>query len=225
MRSPQRTGDLARDGPSPESFTEKIYVGLLLGHVELHHLLVVIGQDLQQVVPVGVGLLFHVVGDGPVFPLFAHAFGRPVMRGHRDEVDDAVEVLLLSDRELSHDRQSVQTVVDHLHRAEEIRPDPVHLVDEADARDVVTVGLAPHGLGLGLHARHRVEHGDGAVQHAQAALHLDGEVDVAGGVDDVDPVVPFQWAVVAADVIVMPRSCSWIIQSITAAPSCTSPIL
>ena len=34
-----------------------------------------------------------------------------------------------------------------------------------------------------------------------------------------------QWAVVAAEVIVMPRSCSWIIQSIVAAPSWTSPIL
>ena len=30
---------------------------------------------------------------------------------------------------------------------------------------------------------------------------------------------------VAADVIVMPRSCSWTIQSIVAAPSWTSPIL
>ena len=34
-----------------------------------------------------------------------------------------------------------------------------------------------------------------------------------------------QKAVVAADVIVMPRSCSCSIQSITAAPSWTSPIL
>ena len=32
-------------------------------------------------------------------------------------------------------------------------------------------------------------------------------------------------AVVAADVIVMPRSCSWTMWSMTAAPSCTSPIL
>ncbi len=34
-----------------------------------------------------------------------------------------------------------------------------------------------------------------------------------------------QNAVVAADVIVMPRSCSWTIQSIVAEPSWTSPIL
>jgi len=34
-----------------------------------------------------------------------------------------------------------------------------------------------------------------------------------------------QKQVVAADVIVMPRSCSWTIQSIVAVPSWTSPIL
>ena len=34
-----------------------------------------------------------------------------------------------------------------------------------------------------------------------------------------------QTTVVAAEVMVMPRSCSCAIQSITAAPSCTSPIL
>ena len=35
----------------------------------------------------------------------------------------------------------------------------------------------------------------------------------------------FQKHVVAAEVMVMPRSCSWTIQSIVAVPSCTSPIL
>ena len=39
------------------------------------------------------------------------------------------------------------------------------------------------------------------------------------------PAIPFQKQVVAADVIVMPRSCSCSIQSMVAAPSCTSPIL
>ncbi len=39
------------------------------------------------------------------------------------------------------------------------------------------------------------------------------------------PSIPFQKQVVAADVMVMPRSRSCSIQSITVAPSCTSPIL
>ena len=57
------------------------------------------------------------------------------------------------------------------------------------------------------------------------ALHLDGEVDVAGRVDDVDPACRCHLQVVAAEVMVMPRSCSWTIQSMVAAPSWTSPIL
>ena len=54
---------------------------------------------------------------------------------------------------------------------------------------VVLVGLPPDLLGLRLHAFLAVEHGNGAIEDAQRAFHLDGEVDVAGGVDDVDLVV------------------------------------
>jgi len=50
----------------------------------------------------------------------------------------------------------------------------------------VAVGLPPHRLGLGLHAGHGVERDHAAVEHAQAALDLGGEVDVAGRVDQVD---------------------------------------
>src|SRR5205807_281313 len=46
-----------------------------------------------------------------------------------------------------------------------------------------------HGLGLGFDTGDRVEHGDGAVEDPQRPLDLHGEVDVAGRVDDVDPVV------------------------------------
>jgi hypothetical protein len=81
---------------------------------------------------------------------------------------------------------------------------------------------APHRLGLRLDTGDRVEHRDRAVEHAQRPLDLDREVDVAGRVDDVDAVVVPLTS--AAEVIVM-RSCSWTMWSITAAPSCTSPIL
>src|SRR5207245_5114491 len=61
--------------------------------------------------------------------------------------------------------------------------------DEADARDVVAVGLPPDRLALRLDPRDAVEDRDRAVEHAQAPLDLYGEVDVAGRVDDVDRVV------------------------------------
>ena len=64
-----------------------------------------------------------------------------------------------------------------------------------------------------------------AVEDAQAALDFDREVDVPGRVDNIDAVffellsMPARNVVVAADVIVIPRSCSCSIQSMMAAPS------
>ncbi len=80
--------------------------------------------------------------------------------------------------------------VDHrLHALVEVGAGAIHLVDVGDARHVILVGLAPDGLGLRLHACDRVEQRDRSVEHAQGALHLDGEIDVARGVDDVDAMV------------------------------------
>jgi hypothetical protein len=68
-------------------------------------------------------------------------------------------------------------------------PGAVELVDEADTRDAVLVGLTPNGLGLRLDAGDAVEHANRAVEHAKAALDFHREVDVAGRVDDVDAVL------------------------------------
>jgi hypothetical protein len=82
-----------------------------------------------------------------------------------------------------------QAVADHVDVAPEVGAGPVELVDEADARHAVAVGLAPDRLGLGLDAGDAVEHDHRAIEHPQAALHLDGEVHVPGRIDDVDAMV------------------------------------
>ena len=63
---------------------------------------------------------------------------------------------------------------------------PVHLVDEGDAGDLVPLHLAVDGVGLALDAAHCAKDQDGAVEDPQSALNLDGEIDVAGRVDDID---------------------------------------
>src|SRR5207247_11311103 len=75
------------------------------------------------------------------------------------------------------------------HDPVEGRPDAVRLVDEGHARHPVAVGLPPDRLGLRLDAAHAAEDGDRAVEHAEAPLDLDGEVDVPGRVDDVHAVL------------------------------------
>ena len=90
---------------------------------------------------------------------------------------------------------------------------------------LILVGLTPDGLRLGLNAALCAQHRHSTVEHAQGTLDLNREVNVARGVDDVDAAVPFQKQVVAAEVMVMPRSCSCSIQSMVAVPSWVSPIL
>ena len=124
----------------------------------------------------------------------------------------------------SDERRGVEPVDHHVDAAVELRADAVHLVDEADPRYAVPVGLPPDRLALRLDTGDGVEDRDRAVEHSQRALDLDREVDVAG-VSMMLMVWSFHSQVVAAEVMVMPRSCSCSIQSMTAAPSWTSPIL
>ncbi len=102
------------------------------------------------------------------------------------------ELVVTAQRYLAQQRIGAQALADALHAMGEAGADAIHLVDVAQARHVVLVGKTPVGLGLRLHAGHAVEHHDSAVEHAQASVHLDGEVDVPGRVDHVDLVsLPF----------------------------------
>src|SRR4051812_27718790 len=161
---------------------------LLLGEVELGDVVVEVGQRADEVLARllgGVDVLGRDVDD-----LLLLAEVVLVDDGlHAEQVDDALEARLRADRQLDRDGVGAQARLHRLHGALEVRADAVHLVDERDPRHGVLVGLAPDGLRLRLDAGDGVEEGDRAVEHAQRALHLDGEVDVAGRVDDVDAVL------------------------------------
>ena len=149
---------------------------------------VVVGDLLEQVLARGGGRFGEALGDLDDV-LFLAQLVLVDDRLHRHEVDDALEVALGADRQLDRHRVGAEAVDHRLHALLEVGADAVHLVDVGDPRDVVLVGLAPDGLRLRLHAGDGVEQRDRAVEHAQRALDLDGEVDVAGRVDDVDAVV------------------------------------
>ncbi len=115
----------------------------------------------------------------------AQALALPDHRLHADQIDDPLERGFRADRQLDRNRLHAQTIANALDALFEISADLVHLVHEHDARNFITVGLTPDRFGLRLHALIAVEHGDAAVEDAQGAFHLDGEIHVAGGVDDV----------------------------------------
>ena len=107
-------------------------------------------------------------------------------RLHAHQVDQALEVVLRSDRKLDRHRPRAKPLNDVVETLEEVGADLVHLVGEHDPRHAVLVALAPDRLGLRLDALVGIEHAHRAVEHPQRALDLDGEIHMAGSVDDVE---------------------------------------
>src|SRR5208283_4180645 len=154
----------------------------------------------EQVLGAFGGRLDHLAA--PFFAFLAHAlrnvailefhplgFVVPKDGLHLDQIDHAAEAALGTDRQLDGHRVAAQPGLDLLDTAQKVGARAVHLVDERDPRHPVLVHLAPHRFGLWLHPRDRAVHRYRRVQHPQAALHLDGKVDVPRCVDDVDPVL------------------------------------
>src|SRR2546426_3761302 len=148
------------------------------------HLVVDFRDRLKQFIAASLRLFLVLLGDRlrlRGFVAFAEEQG-----GLLDEVDHALERVLLSHRYLNGHRTGDETFADHFDGVPEVGADAVHLVDEADARNVIAVSLAPDRLRLALHAGHRVEDNDASVQYTEAAFDFNCEVYVAGGINDVD---------------------------------------
>ena len=193
-RATQDGVDLATDGERTNAGAQVLERELALLEVLLHQLVIGLRDPLDERVAVLLGLVLEVGGDLLNLVLGAHGditlgVARPDQGTHLEQVDDTDEVVLGADRELEDQRLGAKAVHDGLHGEVEVRTQLVHLVDEADPGDVVLVGLTPHGLGLGLNALLAVEDRDRAIEDAQRALNLNGEVDVTRGVDDVDLVL------------------------------------
>ena len=173
------------DGALAQGTADHILGDGLLLQGQLHDLIVDVSTGVDELGAVLLGQLQHIGGD----LLHAHVLAQLVVVDvgiHLHQVDDALEGILGTDGELDGHRVALEPVVDHVEHVVEVRAHDVHLIDVNHAGDLVVVGLAPHGLRLGLDAALGAHDGHGAVQHAQGALHLHGEVHVAWSVDDVD---------------------------------------
>ncbi len=182
----QHGDDLTGDGTHAQTGDDVGLGEVALLEVFVHQFLGRLGRGLDHLLAPLLAGLDELGRDVLIGKL--HALGGLVPDDglHLDQIDHALEVFLGTDR--YHDGHGIgaQAGPHLLVDPEEIGAGAVHLVDERQARHAVLVGLAPHGFGLGLHATHCTIDHAGTIQHAHGALHLDGEVDVPGGIDDVD---------------------------------------
>ena len=177
--------DLVRDGSLTQSSLD-FFLGQLLAFQVLHHQLFVgLGNSLDQLVMVLLSLLLHILRNRLNADIIAHVIIVDVSL-HVDQVDDTLESILLTNRQLDGHTVGVQTIMEHLNAAVEIGTHGIHLVDVDHAGNLVLVSLTPNGLRLRLNATLGGQNGNRAVQNAQGTLNLNSEVNVARGVDDVD---------------------------------------
>ena len=192
-RRPAHYGEnLLRDGGLANPRAQFVFGDGRAFHVLGEQVVVGFRYRLHQLVVILLGQTGELFRNFDVVELGAQRLVQPHARFHGDQVDHAREPLFGADGKLDRHRPALQPVDDGIKGTREIRAHPVHFVDEADPRNVILIALPPHRFSLRLHARHRVEHRHGPIQHTQAAFHLSREIHVARRVDDVDgAVVPF----------------------------------
>ena len=184
----QHSEEAAIDGALADGGLHLFDGRLFAFHELLHDAVVHVGQRFDELLAVHLSIFHHIFRNRLVAVILAQVIVVD-LGAHGQQVDNAAEIVLRADRQLNRMRIRVQTLVEHVHHAVEVRAHDVHLVDVHHARNMIVLGLTPDRLGLRLNAALRAEHGDRAVQHAEGTLDLDGKIDVAGSVDDVETIV------------------------------------
>ena len=115
-------------------------------HVFLKQSLIVFNGTLDEVGTIFRNHFLHVFGDldfvvdGAIVGFF------PSVRLIRDQVNNTDELVFGTDGQLDSDRSRVKLLTNLIQHLKEIGACTVHLVDVADTRNVVFVGLVPDGL-------------------------------------------------------------------------------
>ena len=185
---------LTVNGQLTDTSFELVNGQFALFEVLLHELFAGLSNSLNHLGTVLFSLSLQVGGD--FLNLVGGTHGHVTLRVtgpyvclHFEQVNHTNEVALSANGQLQNERLSAQAVDNGLNSEVEVRAHLVHLIDEADAGNIVLISLTPHGLRLRLNTFLAVKHCYRAVKHAQRTLHLNGEVNVTGGVDNVDLVV------------------------------------
>ena len=157
----------------------------------MENLVVVFGNGFHQLRMERLRLFLQLGGNLNRLVSRANRLIRPDHSLHRDQINHAAEFIFLSDRNLNRDRLGIEALAQRVDGMLEISTHLIDLINEANSRDAILIGLAPDFLRLRLHSMDRVKHCNRAVKHAQRTLHLSRKIHVSGRIDNVDAnVVP-----------------------------------
>ena len=186
-RGGENRRDLVLQGPQAQGGLDSGGCDDLAAEVGFKDRLIVFAGRFHQPLAPGRGIGGLVVGQRSPDDRFAVARKMDVFHG--GQINDGRKLRPLAKRDGHGHGIGAQLVAYGGHGRLEIGPGPVELVDHGDLGHAVSHGLPPDRFGLGLHAGNGAKDAHRAVEHPKRALHFDGEVDMARGVDDIDLMV------------------------------------
>jgi len=130
---------------------------------------------------------------------------------HGHQIDDSVKLIFLSDGNLNGDGLGIEALAESIDGVLEIGAHLVDLVDEANARNAIFIGLTPNFFGLRC-TPWTASNTATAPSSTRRDRSTSAVKSTCRGIDDVDADVA-PGAGRRAEVMVMPRSCSCSIQS------------
>ncbi len=183
-RSDHNRGQFQAEGALADGGLDHLFGGAAFQH-RFHQLVGEHGGGVEQGLAGRFRLVLEVGGNFRLADDIA-VVAFKIDRLHGDQVDHPGQIRLQTDGQLYRHRVEAELVAQLLGNPGRIGAGAVALIDKGDPRYPVTGHLAVDGDALGLHPAHRTEDQDRSVQHPQGAFDFDGEINVAGGVDDVD---------------------------------------
>ena len=189
IRCAADNGDhLYGDGRLADGCADLVLRDFLSRQIQLHDLIVLFGDRFEKLLMILLSEITEILGNFFLADILAQLIIEDVCL-HLDEVDHTAEVCLRADRQLDGNSVTFQPIMHHFENIVEVRTHDIHLIHIDHARDIVLIRLTPDRFGLRLNAALGTKNGDRAVEYAQGALDLYGEVHMTRGVDDIDAAV------------------------------------
>lgn len=187
-------GESSGNGGAADGILDLLVGGLLLVEVQFGNLIVDIGKLLNK----GLALLLNKLLEGSRNLIGDANLGATgtlkVNSLHVDKIDDALELVLSTNGNLDSSGGNLELGVDLLDGLPGVGTHSVHLVDEGDSGDIITLHLTVDSDGLRLDAANSAQNHDSTVEDSESSLDLNGEIDMTRGINQVE-VVGFLFAV------------------------------
>ena len=174
------------NGSLADTHLDLFYCKSLASEIFFHDIVVLLGNSLQELFMVFGSLVGHILGN------FLHAdiLSKVIVVNvcfHFNQVNDTLEAVLASDRELNGNSVTFKSVEHHVHNMVEIGAHNVHLIYIGHTGNHIVVSLSPNGFRLRLNASLCTENSYRTVKNSERTLNFNCKVNVTGSVDDIDP--------------------------------------